>query len=188
MRRRLKILIFLLAGTAAYTILGYIDPAMGEGASCGKKYFQIEFYENMSLYSLIIGFVLVFSGILLDKKKIKACLFVLAVVPFGAWIYVHYVVEFDQLKQVVFNYNVAAENALANIAEAQDRIKSEQDTYLQDLNKLYSHTAGSHGVDPCVKIIKLEATWNTWYAEARHVSSPNKITWDSQRGSSLKKG
>ena len=188
MRRRLKILIFLLAGTAAYTIPGYIDPAMAEGTSCGKKYFPTEFYENMSLYSMIIGFVLVFSGILLDKKKIKACLFVLAVVPFGAWIYVHYFVEFDQLKQVVFNYNVAAENALANIAEAQDRIKSEQDTYLQDLNKLYSHTAGSHGVDPCVKIIKLEATWNRWYGEARHVSSPNKITWDSQSGSSLKKG
>ncbi|NIQ04151.1 MAG: hypothetical protein GWM98_30505, partial [Nitrospinaceae bacterium] len=78
--------------------------------------------------------------------------------------------------------------ALANIAEAQDRYKSEHDQYLSDLDKLYSHMAGSHGIDPCVRILKIEADWNHWSAVAKHVSSPEKITWDSQTGSSLKKG
>ena len=42
-----------------------------------------------------------------------------------------------------------------------------------NLNQLYSHTAGAHGVDACVKIIKIEVGWNYWCAEARHMSSPD---------------
>ncbi len=131
---------------------------------------------------------MILPGIFLDHKKIKAGLFVAAVLPIGFWFYIHYFVDFDRIKRVIFTYNAAAENALANIAEAQDRYKSEQDTFLTDLNKLYSHTAGAHGVDPCVKITKIEASWNYWYAEARHMSSPDKVIWDSKKGSSLKKG
>ena len=77
---------------------------------------------------------------------------------------------------------------LANIAEAQDRYKSEQDIFLKDLQQLYSHTAGSQGINPCVRILKINADFKRWMAEAKHISSPDTIRWDSNSGSSLKKG
>ncbi|MFQ5450482.1 MAG: hypothetical protein ACE5E9_07615 [Nitrospinaceae bacterium] len=157
-------------------------------AACGEKMRPPKYYEDVSLYSLIAGFALLFLGIFLDKKLLKVGSFVLALLPFLAWGYVNYFVDYDQLKRITFNYNAAAENTLANIAEAQDRYKSEHDTFLKDLVKLDSHTAGAHGTDPCVKILKIEATWNHWSAQAKHVSSPDIVTWDSERGSSLKKG
>ena len=67
-------------------------------------------------------------------------------------------------------------------------IKSEQDTFIKDLDQLYSHMAGSHGIDECVKILKIEAKWDYWIAHAKHISSPDKVIWDSRTGSSLKKG
>ena len=97
-------------------------------------------------------------------------------------------VDYDKVKRLTFTYNTAAEATLANIAEAQDRYKSEHDTFLDDLNKLHSHTAGAGGMNECVKIVSIEAEWNHWSASAQHVSSPEKVTWDSRSGSSLKKG
>jgi len=97
-------------------------------------------------------------------------------------------VDFERAKKLSFAYDTVAENTLANIAEAQDRYKSEQDTFIKDLDQLYSHMAGSHGIDECVKILKIEAKWDHWTAQAKHVSSPDKVIWDSRTGSSLKKG
>ena len=97
-------------------------------------------------------------------------------------------IDFTELKKNVYAYNALAEGTLANIAEAQDRYKSEQDIYLKDLQKLYSHTAGSQGINPCVRILKINADFKHWVAEAKHVSSPDTIRWDSNSGSSLKKG
>ena len=96
-------------------------------------------------------------------------------------------VDFTELKKNVFAYNALAEGTLANIAEAQDRYKSEQGVFLKDLQELYSHVAGSHGINPCVRILKINAGFNQWIAEAKHVSSPDTIKWDSSSGSSLKK-
>ena len=155
---------------------------------CGEKVRPAENYTNASLYSLIAGFGLVFAGIFIDKKALKFGVWGFAILPFILWAYVNYFVDYDRIKRLAFTYNTAAENTLANIAEAQDRYKSEQDTFLKDLNELYSHMAGSHGIDECVKILKIEAEWNRWSAQARHVSSPDKVIWDSRTGSSLKKG
>lgn len=155
---------------------------------CGKKVLPAKYYSNASFYSLIAGFGLLIAGILMDKKPLKMGLWALSLVPFVVWLYVHFFIDFEKVKRLTFTYNAAAENTLANIAEAQDRWKSEQDTFIKDLNQLYSHMAGSHGVDECVRILKIEAEWNYWSAEAQHVSSPEKVRWDSKTGSSLKKG
>ena len=96
--------------------------------------------------------------------------------------------RFHRTKKNVFAYNALAEGTLANIAEAQDRYKSEQDIFLKDLQQLYSHTAGSQGINPCVRILKINADFKRWMAEAKHISSPDIIRWDSNSGSSLKKG
>ena len=48
-----------------------------------------------------------------------------------------------------------AEATLANIAEAQDRYKSEQGTYIGNLRKLYSHIGGAGGMNECVKILSV---------------------------------
>lgn len=155
---------------------------------CGEVIKPISFYKDTSLYSLIAMFGLLFSGILFDKKTIKNVSFSLAFIPFILWGYIHFVVDFAELKKNVFAYNALAEGTLANIAEAQDRYKSEQDIFLKDLQQLHSHTAGSHGINPCVRILSINANYNHWVAEAKHISSPNTIKWDSKTGSSLKKG
>lgn len=155
---------------------------------CGEKIHPAKYYSDASLYSLIAGFVLVFGGIFADKKALKLGVWVLAVFPFAFWVYVNYFIDFERTQKISFAYDTVAENTLANIAEAQDRYKSEQDTFIKDLDQLYSHMAGSHGIDECVKILKIEAKWDYWIAHAKHVSSPDKVIWDSRTGSSLKKG
>ena len=155
---------------------------------CGKAIKPLSFYNDISLYALIVMFILVFNGILTDKKKIKNVSFLSALIPFFIWGYIHFIVDFSDLKKNVYAYNALAEGTLANIAEAQDRYKSEQDVFLKDLQQLYSHIAGSHGINPCVQIISINAGFAYWIAEAKHVSSPDTIKWDSNSGSSLKKG
>jgi len=155
---------------------------------CGEKVPSVGFYQQVSLYSIAAGLGFFFLGIFLEKKALKRSCFLLAVIPLAGWLYVHFFVDYDALKRKAFTYDTEAEAALANIAEAQDRYKSEQDTYLGDLQQLHSHMAGSHGVDSCVRILSVEASWAHWTAQARHVSSPNVVTWDSTSGSSLKKG
>jgi len=155
---------------------------------CGEKVHPAKYYSDASLYSLIAGFILVFGGIFADKKALKLGVWGFAVFPFAFWIYINYFVDFQNSQKISFAYDTVAENTLANIAEAQDRYKSEQDTFIKDLDQLYSHMAGSHGIDECVQIIKIEAKWDYWIAHAKHVSSPHQVIWDSRTGSSLKKG
>lgn len=164
-----------------------IVTAESEGP-CGQEVRPAKYYTDASLYSLIAGFILVFGGIFADKKALKMGVWVLAVFPFAFWIYINYFIDFQHTQKISFAYDTVAENTLANIAEAQDRYKSEQDTFIKDLDQLYSHMAGSHGIDECVKILKIEAKWDYWIAHAKHVSSPDKVIWDSRTGSSLKKG
>lgn len=167
----------------------WLWPGLAAGAEgCGEMIQPLAYYENISLFAVAAGFALVLAGILVDRKNLKALSFGLALFPVAAWVYVQFFIDFNQLKRNVFAYNALAEGTLANIAEAQDRYKSEQGVFLKDLQKLYSHTAGSQGIDPCVRIIKIDARWNHWAAEAKHVSSPDTVLWDSQSGSSLKKG
>ncbi len=161
---------------------------VGEGADCGEKVRPAEFYESLSLYSLIAGFGLFFCGIFLEKKPLKLSLWGFALAPLGIWVYANFFVDYAHLNKTLFNYNVAAESALANIAEGQERYKDEMGFYLKDLNKLYSHLAGAHGVDPCVKILELKVAGNDWSATASHVYSSGKVTWKGKSGSSLKKG
>ncbi len=160
----------------------------GEGADCGEKVRPPEFYKSLSLYSLIAGFVLFFCGIFLDKKPVKLSLWSFALAPLGIWVYANFIVDYAHINKTFFNYNVAAESALANLAEGQDRYKDEMGVYLKDLNKLYSHLAGAHGVDPCVRILELKVSGNDWSATASHVYSSEKVTWKGKSGSSLKKG
>lgn len=157
-------------------------------ASCGEKIIPLSFYEDISLYSLIIGFVLVFAAIFLEKKKVKLSLGMMAVLPFLVWGYVNFMVDYNKIQKTIFNYNAQAEATLANIAEAQERYQSEQGAFITDLKVLESHLAGAHGMDECVRVIELNASFNQWYAIAQHYSSPDTVRWDSTSGSSLKKG
>jgi hypothetical protein len=161
---------------------------MGPLPDCGEAIVPFGRYDQISTVSLIITFALFFAATFIEKKKIKTTLFALILLPFGAWLYVQYFVDYDRIREKLFTYDTVAENALANIAEAQDRYKSEQGSFIKNLNQIHSHTAGAHGLNSCVRITKITATFNHWVAEAKHVSSPNTITWDSDSGSSLKKG
>lgn len=157
-------------------------------ASCGDEIIPLSLYEDISLYSLILGFILVFAVIFLEKKKVKLGLGVAAVLPFIAWGYVNFMVDYTDIQKTIFNYNVQAEATLANIAEAQERYQSEQGSFITDLKVLESHLAGAHGMDECVRIVELNASFGQWYAVAQHFSSPDTVRWDSTSGSSLKKG
>jgi len=156
--------------------------------SCGEKIPDLLIYENISQYSIWIALSLTIGGILMDKKLIKRILMTLVFFPLLAWVYVQFVVDYASLKKEIFSYNAMAEATLANIAEAQDRYKSEQGTYIDDLRKLYSHIGGAGGMNECVKILSVKAGFDHWRAEAAHVSSPETIIWDSRAGTSLKKG
>ena len=164
-----------------------LSPGMAQ-ASCGEKIIPLNIYENISLYSLIAGFALVFGAIFQEKKKIKLGLGMAAVLPFLAWGYVNFLVDYDNIRKTIFNYNAQAEATLANIAEAQERYQSEQGNFITDLKVLESHLAGAHGMDECVKIVELNASFGHWSAVAQHYSSPDTVRWDNTSGSSLKKG
>ncbi len=167
----------------------WVVPGLALGVTgCGDTVRPLTFYENVSLYALLAGFVFVILGILVDRKNLKMGAFGFALLPIAAWVYVQFFIDFSQIKRNVFAYDALAEGTLANIAEAQDRYKSEQGVFIKDLEKLYSHMAGSHGINPCVRILKINAGWDHWAAEAKHVSSPNAVLWTSKSGSSLKKG
>ena len=59
----------------------FLSPTFAQ-ASCGEEIIPLSIYEDISLYSLIAGFVLVFAAIFLEKKKVKLGLGVAAVLPF----------------------------------------------------------------------------------------------------------
>ena len=157
-------------------------------ANCGDKIPDLIIYEKISQFSIWIALALVIGGILLDQKSKKRILFFFAMFPLLAWGYVQFVVDYSRLKKDIFSYNSMAEATLANIAEAQDRYKSEQGTYIGDLRKLYSHIGGAGGMNECVKILSVNADFDHWRAEAAHLSSPETVIWDSRAGTSLKKG
>jgi len=156
--------------------------------SCGEKIPDLIIYDHISQYSIWIALSLTIGGILMDKKLIKRILMILVLFPLLAWVYVQFVVDYASLKKEIFSYNAMAEATLANIAEAQDRYKSEQGSYINDLRKLYSHIGGAGGMNECVKILSVQAGFDHWRAEAAHVSSPETVIWDSRAGTSLKKG
>ena len=157
-------------------------------ADCGEKIPDLIIYEQVSQYSIWIALSLAIGGILVELKTIKRILMVIAVLPLAAWGYVQFMVDYTSLKKEIFAYNVLAEATLANIAEAQDRYKSEQGTYIGDLRKIYSHIGGAGGMNECVKILNMTAGFEHWRAEATHLSSPESVIWDSRAGTSLKKG
>jgi len=156
--------------------------------SCGERIPDLLIYEHISQYSIWIALSLTIGGILMDKKLIKRILMILVLFPILAWVYVHFVVDYASLKKEIFSYNSMAEATLANIAEAQDRYKSEQGVYIDDLRKLYSHIGGAGGMNECVKILNVKAGFDHWRAEAGHIASPETVIWDSRAGTSLKKG
>jgi hypothetical protein len=166
-----------------------VQPGSSWGqTSCGNKIPALGIFEQISQYALGFAVIFMILGILLDHKFWKKALWVLALVPFIGWSYVNFFVDYTQLKKDIFKYNSMAEASLANIAEAQDRYKSEQGTYISDLRKIYAHIGGAGGMNECVKILNVQAGFDQWRAEARHISSPDKVVWDSRSGSSLKKG
>lgn len=165
----------------------FLSPSLAL-ASCGKEIISLKVYEDISLVSLVAGFILVFTAIFMEKKKLKLGLSVAAVLPFLAWGYVNFLVDYNEIRNTIFNYNVQAEATLANIAEAQERYQSEQGNFITDLKVLESHLAGAHGMDECVRIVELNASFDNWSAVAQHYSSPDTVRWDSTSGSSLKKG
>ncbi len=156
--------------------------------NCGEKITPIETYERIGYFSLAGGLALVFLSTFLNSKKFQIAVAVLALIPLAIFGYVKFGVDYDQIRRVTFTYNAQAEGALANIAEGQERYKSEHGKFLNDLNKLRAHVAGSHGLDECVQILEIDAHYDYWTASAKQVSSPEIIHWDSRKGSSLKKG
>jgi hypothetical protein len=157
-------------------------------ADCGGKIPDLIIYEQISQYSIWIALALAIGGILIEQKIAKRILMVVSMLPLLAWGYVQFMVDYNSLKKEIFSYNVLAEATLANIAEAQDRYKSEQGTYIGDFRKLYSHIGGAGGMNECVKILNITASFEHWRAEASHLSSPDSVIWDSRAGTSLKKG
>ncbi len=157
-------------------------------SSCDEKIPALGIYEQISQYSIWAALLFAIAGILLEQKIWKRVLLLLAALPLVSWGYVNFMVDYTSLKTEIFTYNAMAESTLANIAEAQDRYKSEQGTYIGDLRKLYSHIGGAGGMNEWVKILNVQAGFDHWSAAARHVSSPDTITWDSRAGTSLKKG
>ena len=156
--------------------------------SCGEKIPQLGIFDQISQYALWMALALMIPGILFDHKFWKKALLIMALVPFAGWAYVNFFVDYNSLKKEIFNHNAMAEATLANIAEAQDRYKSEQGSYIGDLRKIYSHIGGAGGMNECVKILNVQAGFDHWRAEAGHVSSPDTVIWDSRAGTSLKKG
>jgi hypothetical protein len=156
--------------------------------SCGKKIPSLGVFDQISQYALWLALALMILGVLCDQKVLKRALLVIAFIPFLGWAYVNFIVDYNSLKKEIFNHNVTAEATLANIAEAQDRYKSEQGRYIGDLRKIYSHIGGAGGMSECVKILNVQAGFDHWRAEAGHVASPDTVIWDSRSGTSLKKG
>ncbi len=175
------------AGTESLQILKLVSSQIPTG-QCEAPPPSLDHFQNISQAALVGGFILVFLGIFLDKKNIKRTCWGLALVPFGVWGYVNFFVDYNQIQKSIFNLDARAEQTLANIAEAQDRFKSEQEEYIKDLTQVKSHLAGAHGLDECVEILELNVGFDHWTASAKHVSSPNIVKWDSTSGSSLKKG
>lgn len=157
-------------------------------SSCGEKIPPLGIFDQISQYALWLALALMIPGILFDQKVLKRVLLVMAFIPFAGWAYVNFFVDYNSLKKEIFNHNAMAEATLANIAEAQDRYKSEQGSYIGDLRKLYSHIGGAGGMNECVKILNVQAGFDHWRAEAGHVASPDTVIWDSRAGTSLKKG
>ena len=157
-------------------------------ADCGKKIPDLVIYDQISQYSIWIALALAIGGILIEQKIAKRILMVVAILPLAAWGFVQFMVDYSSLKKEIFAYNVLAEATLANIAEAQDRYKSEQGTYIGAFREIYSHIGGAGGMNECVKILNITAGFEHWRAEASHLSSPDSVIWDSRAGTSLKKG
>jgi hypothetical protein len=162
--------------------------SIGAATGCGEKITPIETYEKIGYFSLAGGLGIIFLCTFLNSKKVQITLAILAVIPLAIWGYIKFGVDYDQIRRVAFNYNVQAEGTLANIAEGQERYKSEHGKFINDLSKLRAHVAGSHGLDECVELLELKAYYDYWTASAKQVSSPEIIRWDSRKGSSLKKG
>jgi hypothetical protein len=162
--------------------------SIAAATGCGEKITPIETYDKIAYFSLAGGLGLVFLCTFLNSKKIQITLVVFAIIPLAIWGYVKFGVDYEQIRRVAFNYNVQAEGTLANIAEGQERYKSEHGNFINDLKKLRAHVAGSHGLDECVELLELKAYYDYWTASAKQVSSPEIIHWDSRKGSSLKKG
>ena len=104
--------------------------------TCGEKIPDLIIYDHIAQYSIWIALSFLIGGILLEKKFIKRILMSLVLFPLLAWGYVQFVVDYASLKKEIFAYNAMAEATLANIAEAQDRYKSEQGTYI-DLSLIH---------------------------------------------------
>ena len=173
----------------AFLLILFPAPAIVFGQpSCGDKIPALGIFEQIAQYSIWVALLLGITGILLDHKIWKRVLLFLAVLPLVGWGYVNFMIDYTRLKNDIFNHNAMAEATLANIAEAQDRYKSEQGTYIGDLRKLYSHIGGAGGMNECVKILNVQAGLDHWRSEAGHVSSPDTVIWDSRAGTSLKKG
>jgi len=168
----------------AQAVIGQ-SPTAGQ---CGEPVRPLAFYERISGYALVAAFAFILPAILLNQKKFKITLTVIGALFLAGWGYLAYGIDYAEIKKTIFNYNLQAEEALANIAEAQGRYKSEHDKYIDDLGQLRSHLFGAHGINQCVHILELNVSWNHWSAKARHVSSPDTVEWDSTSGSSLKKG
>jgi hypothetical protein len=184
MKNNSKTFVFL---TSNLMLLTLTNVALGQ-PSCGEKISPLGNFELISQYSLGLAVVLMILGILIDHKTWKKVLLISALLPFAGWSYVNFFIDYTKLKTDIFNHNAVAEATLANIAEAQDRYKSEQNTYIGDLRKIYSHIGGAGGMNECVKILNVQAGLDHWRAEAGHVSSPDTVIWDSRAGTSLKKG
>ena len=145
-----------------------INDGLVSETNCGEKIPNLIIYERISEFSIWIALAFAIGGILLDQNTRKRILFILTIVPLIAWGYVQFVVDYSLLKKDIFAYNSMAEATLANIAEAQDRFKSEQGTYIGNLRILYSHIGGAGGMNECVKILRINAGFDQWRAEAAH--------------------
>ena len=88
-------LLFIFIGFLVY-------PTLSLASECGEAIKPLSYYNNIAFYSLIVGFGLVLLGILSDVKIIKNTSFACAFIPFALWGYVHFIIDFSELKKNVF--------------------------------------------------------------------------------------
>ena len=79
--------------------------ALGQ-SSCGEKIPALGIFDQISQYALWLALAFMIPGIIFDHKIWKKTLLLLAILPFVAWAYVNFFIDYNSLKKEIFNHNI----------------------------------------------------------------------------------
>ena len=105
---------WLTAGFSADQGLALISDALAQVAEppkdashCGEPIRPLEFYDRISRYALIAGFVFILPAIVINNKKGKGALIVLGSVFLLGWGYLNFGINYQAIKKNIFQYSAA---------------------------------------------------------------------------------